>query len=480
LFLLVSSGVLCAIVMTWRPDVAFYFLPTRGWELAIGSLGVFLLKYQQTEIWARRFFWPSLTILLALPVFPLSNTHPGIDAWLVCCATLIVILAGHPWLNRGSVVGLLARVGDWSYSLYLVHWPIIALASNVWVGDLPTWAKWAGVVLSIGLAWLQYRFIENPIRNARIEPTWPRATAIAFGSAALMLVPFVFLRSSFAQQEYVDIRRGNTGLSPACAFNIQFQSSDECQTAPEPKLLVWGDSYAMHLVPGIKKEIGPVGLVQATKYVCGPLIGVSPIAQFTGATQNLNWAKGCIDFNDSVLEYLKKTPSIETVVLSSVFKQYMTTADFRNLVRTDVGLREETGNSDAALLGLGRTVKAVRDLGKKVVVIAPPPAMDWDAGRCAERLLRSMPSLGPDSDCVTKDSDYQSKRNNVITFLNKLPSQLGVEVISFDEILRSGSGYIPTIDGEILFITNGHISYRGAEILANKMRLGEKIINLAK
>jgi hypothetical protein len=480
LFLLVSSAVLCIGVMTWRPDVAFYFLPTRGWELAIGSLGVFLLKYQQTEMWARRFFWPSLTILLALPVFPLSNTHPGIDAWLVCCATLIVILARHPWLNKGSVVGILARVGDWSYSLYLVHWPIIALASNVWVGDLPAWAKWIGVALSIGLAYLQYRFIENPIRNARIEPTWPRAALIAFGSGALMLVPFIFLNSSLARQEYVDIRRGNTGLASACAFGEKFQPSDQCQTSSAPKVLVWGDSYAMHLVPGIKNEIRAAGLVQATKYVCGPLLGLAPIAHYTGATQNRNWSEECMAFNDSVVDYLKKTPSIQTVVLSSVFKQYMTTADFHNLVRTDSGLLEKPGTVDAALEGVGRTVNAIRDLGKRVVVVAPPPAMDWDAGRCAERLLRGMPTLGNDADCVTKDIDYREKRKNVLSFLQKLPDKINVSVIFFDDVLRLGDGYEPLHDDEIIFISNGHLSHRGSEILAKKIQLGDQIFRLAR
>ena len=142
LLVLVASAVLCMAVMAWKPDVAFYMFPTRAWELAVGSLGVFLHRHPKTEIWARHLFWPALLLMLVLPVFPLSSKHPGIDAWLVCWATLVVILAQYPLMNRGRVVGVLARVGDWSYSLYLVHWPIFALASNVWVGDLPVWVKW--------------------------------------------------------------------------------------------------------------------------------------------------------------------------------------------------------------------------------------------------------------------------------------------------------------------------------------------------
>lgn len=480
LLVLLASFALCIGVMMWKPDVAFYLFPTRAWELAIGSLGVFFHRHPQTETWARRLFWPALSLLIVLPVFPLTNKHPGIDAWLVCWATLVVILAHHPWMNRGRVVGALAKVGDWSYSLYLVHWPIFALASNVWIGDFPLWVKWSGVGLSFLLAWLQYAFIENPIRHARIALSWTRAAAIACGSGALMLLPFLFLSSSAARHEYADIRRGNTGLSPVCAFKGSFQASAECQSTNDPTTLVWGDSYAMHLVPGIKRELGSEGLVQATKYVCGPLLGVAPIAHFTGATQNRLWSEECMVFNDSVLDYLKKTPSIRTVVLSSVFKQYMTPADFHNLVRTGAGLQEEEGTIETALQGLGRTVDSVRALGKTVVVIAPPPAMDWDAGRCAERILRGMPTLGSDADCVTKDVDYQRKRANVLTFLRQLSDRSGVEVIMFDEALRAGSGYMPIADGKILYIANGHLSYEGSEYLAHKMQLREGIYRTAK
>ena len=480
LLVLLASAALCMGVMTWRPDVAFYLFPTRAWELAIGSLGVFLYRHPKTEPWARLLFWPALLLMLVLPVFPLSNKHPGLDAWLVCWATLVVILAHHPLMNRGKVMGALTKVGDWSYSLYLVHWPIFALAANVWVGDLPIWAKWAGVALSIALAWLQYTFIENPIRHVQMTLTAPRVAAVMGGSLALMLVPFLFLLSPAARQEFADIRRGNTGLSQVCAFNGTFHPTVECHSAINPTTLVWGDSYAMHLVPGIKRELGSEGLTQATKYVCGPLLGVAPIAHYTGATQNRLWSEECMAFNDSVLDYLKNTPSIRTVVLSSVFKQYMTPADFHNLVRSDGGLQEKDGTIEIALQGMGRTVAALRTLGKTVVVIAPPPAMDWDAGRCAERLLRDMPTLGADADCVTKDVDYVRKRANVLNFLHQLPERIGVEVISFDDVLRSGNGYIPIMEGQILFIANGHLSHHGSEILAKRMNLGEQINSLSK
>lgn len=475
-----SSATLCFLVMTWRPDIAFYFLPTRGWELAIGSLGVFLIKNHQIQKLAKQLFWPALIILLTLPVQPISNKHPEIDAWLVCISTLIVILAKHQLFNQGRLIAVLARVGDLSYSLYLVHWPIMALASNVWIGEIPVWVKWGGLGLSFALSWIQFTFIENPIRNARIEPTMSRTIMIVCGSVALMIVPFMFLLSPYSRQDFTEIRRGNTGLSAICTFSEKFQPSDQCQTSVNPKILVWGDSYAMHLVPGIKNEIGTKGLVQATKYVCGPLLSVAPIAHFTGATQNRRWAEGCLSFNDSVLEYLKKTTSIETVVLSSVFIQYVTPENFHHLHRNETGFTEGPGTVEEALLGVERTVKALRALGKDVVIIAPPPALDWDAGRCAERLIRNKPIFGTDADCTIKSDEYKKKRANVLYLLGEIQNRFGVDVIAFDDYLRGDDQYKTIINDEIIYISNGHLSYRGSEILAKELKLGDLIESRAK
>ncbi len=477
---LVASAVLCYFVMQWRPDVAFYLSPTRGWEVAIGSLGALIAGVDKFEVLARRLFWPSLFFLIVLPIFPMSHMHPGPDAWVVCCSTVIVILSKHSFLDHGRLNGVLSKVGDWSYSLYLVHWPVFAFMSNIWMGDLPNLAKFAGLFIAFLLGLLQYRYIENPIHRASINFSWQKVGILTGVTCMLMVMPFLFYKSQLFRSEYVEIRQGNTGLSPKCAFRDQFTPIAECRTSEAPKTLVWGDSYAMHIVSGLseQKELG--GLIQATKYVCGPLLGVAPISHAVGGTQNRRWAEECIAFNDSVLNYVINNPSIEIVILSTMFRQYMTADVFHNLLRGNAGFFEEAGTIDVTMRGLAHTVERLRAHGKKVVLIAPPPALDWDAGRCAERIQRGLFVLGPYADCVTKDIDYQIKRSNVLTLLQKIPSQLGVDVISFDDALRSGDGYAPTIDGQIIFIANGHISNAGSVVLAKRMALGSKIITVAK
>jgi peptidoglycan/LPS O-acetylase OafA/YrhL len=470
------SFALCLVMGLIRPDIAFYLFPTRAWELGVGSLGAFIIGRVDVQGLAKPLFWPALVTIVILPIWPIGGQHPGIDALLACCATLIVILRGHHFLDS-SAIKPLAFVGDISYSLYLVHWPLFALATNVWVGELPFSAKLTGIILSLVLAWLQYRYVEDPIRRAKVSFTWARTALVTICSALVVVMPFAAVSLGRAPQSYVEARRGNTGLGPACISNDpflghrKFDPPQSCMTSATPTMLIWGDSYAMHLVPGMVMARGGENIVQATKYVCGPLLGIAPLGHFTGTTQNRRWAKSCLDYNQEVVEFLRKTPSIKIVVLSSVFKQYMTASEFHLLARNANAESEIDGGIAPAIAAINTTIKVVRAMGKKVVIIAPPPALDWDAGMCSERRLRGLLSLGDHTDCIIDDKAYQEKRALVLQFLKRITSELETNVIMFDDVLRQGDGYQTANDGTIWYIANGHLSYQGSKDLAYKMDL---------
>jgi peptidoglycan/LPS O-acetylase OafA/YrhL len=471
---IVSLSLCIGFSLYWRPSVAFYFFPTRAWEMGLGSLGAFLIMKPVAQSAAARLFWPSIAVLLILPIWPFGGLHPGIDAVLACTATLIVILRGHP-VMQGALTKPLAFVGDFSYSLYLVHWPLFALLANVWIGDVPLWLKLAGLLASLILAYAQYRYVEDPIRKWQIAFTWKRAGMAALVSASVVALPFVAIQMGMAPEKYEFARRGNTGLGQNCVSDTAFAPKPACMSTTTPDTIIWGDSYAMHLIPGLDATRGSHSIIQATKYLCGPLLNIAPVGHVVGSTQNLPWARGCLDFNTSVLDYLSKSPSIKTVVLSSVFKQYMTASEMHILRRSAHIELEGPGGIKVALQGMSDTVIALRQMGKRVIVIAPPPALDWDAGLCAERKQRGLPTFGSFASCNIPDADYKEKRELVLSFLAELPKNMGVHVIMFDEALREGAGYSTMQGKTINYIANGHLSYTGSVMLANKMQMWDVI-----
>lgn len=477
---LVGSGIACIVIGLWKPQIAFYFFPTRAWELAIGSLGALIAQRAWVERPARLLFWPAIAALIILPIFPIGGLHPGIDAALACLATLVVILRRHPLSDRRAVRPI-AFVGDFSYSLYLVHWPLFAFAINMWVQSPPLWLKLALIGASLVLGWLQYRFVEYPIHKAPIGFSWRRVAAGLGISASVIAVPYAAIAMGVAPARYVQERRGNTGLGDACVSDTSYAAKPACMTAAPPTLLVWGDSYAMHLIPGIVATRLPAQqVVQATKYVCGPLTGVAPVGHFVGSTQNSAWAKGCLNYNNDVLAYLRANPSIRTVAVASVFKQYLTPELFHVTVGTPAANREQPSSEDIAIAGLGNTVRAIRAMGRRVVVIAPPPALDWDAGLCAERRLRGLPTYGKYADCSVPDDEYKALRAPVLRFMQRAERDLGVDVLMLDDALRVGNGYAASAEGRIVYIANGHLSYWGSEYVARRMQLGRLIEQRAR
>ena len=119
-FVLVCSFALCLFLVQKKAAATFYLLPTGGGN-SICSVGALFTINGRWEKVLKLMFSPALAALLLLPTIKIAGYHPGPDAFLICLATLIVILRYHPLLLRGWIMGALGRIGDISYSLYLVH-----------------------------------------------------------------------------------------------------------------------------------------------------------------------------------------------------------------------------------------------------------------------------------------------------------------------------------------------------------------------
>lgn len=470
----------------WKPVATFYLLPTRAWELAVGSIGALISNDSRLHRLARVLSLPALFALVAIPSLPISGNHPGWDAIVVCLATLIVILRNHSLLNFTGPARMLAAVGDFSYSLYLVHWPIFAFANNAWAGDppgaLPFGVRIVALILSLILAYSLYRYVEAPLRKADLRPSTRLLTKTVAASLGLVLITTSMARFTPGNTDLAFVRRVNYGFDEACAFGSRFVAKPECRNSEEPAILVWGDSYAMHLVPGIVATSGTKGVIQATRGVCGPILDIAPIPMegVLGKGYNRKWAESCIEFNQSVVEYLAAAPSIEVVVLSSPFTQYLEPSQFRSLARREGGFSLGDVSLEVAIAGIRRTAHAIRALGKRVVVVAPPPAGSFNIGTCLERRSEGKLLFGAPQNCEIQVAEYHRVRLRVLEFLSRLPGEAGVNVFSFDPLLCDGTTCKTTIDGIFVYNDGGHFSYSGSEVIAERASLASVVQALAR
>lgn len=453
------SFALCVVLAQNHADAAFYLLPTRAWELGLGAVGACLPQLQPAR---RNTALSALALLtiVGIGVHPLDDVQPRFDALLVCAATLWLLLSAPAFLN-GAAVRPLARIGDISYSLYLVHWPLLAFAHSYYAGDsVPQPVMLALVAVAFVGAILLHVAVEVPCRRADFR--LPR-----FSTPTLILLPLLCLpllaRAATPVADWQAERRPNHGLGKICELDGPFQPHPECSAGKAPKILVWGDSIAM-LWPS---ALTGAGVVQATMSTCGPMLGISPLY-----TRDLGpaWAQRCIAFNDSVLAWLKTQPQISHVLLSSRFTYNIEPG--QNLQTRSAVVPQ---GIDIAQKALQETIAAIRALGKKPVLMEPPPLATFDVGICLEREATGRP-IGGRANCEIDAATYRTTDAGVLELLRRVQQQTHVAVLRPAELLCDAKTCRTTLDGVPLYRDKAHFSYRGVEAFARKFELEKKIL----
>jgi peptidoglycan/LPS O-acetylase OafA/YrhL len=188
------------------PAAAFFSLPTRAWQLAIGGLvALTVVQWQRLSPRAGAIIgWAGLAlILLACTRLSATTLYPGVAALLPTLGAALVIGAGcaRPVQGCGRVLGLspMRAIGRISYSWYLWHWPVLVLAPALMSHPLGLAARVFAALISGGLAMLTLRFIENPLRFAAplrrsaggslAVGGAATAVAVCVGLALLLVVP---------------------------------------------------------------------------------------------------------------------------------------------------------------------------------------------------------------------------------------------------------------------------------------------------
>ncbi len=194
---LAVTSFLAAFVLTdAAPGWAFYSLPTRAWQLGLGGLiavGSDRVARLRPAI-AVPLGWAGLAAVLAsLVVITPGTPYPGVAALLPTLGSAAVVVAGdRPW-SVATVLAVppLRFLGRISYSLYLVHWPILVLpAATLEIGQqLPIGVRLGLAALSVVAGWASFRLVEQPIhRGVRFRATARRTFAVAGAAIALVVV----------------------------------------------------------------------------------------------------------------------------------------------------------------------------------------------------------------------------------------------------------------------------------------------------
>ncbi|MGJ4997773.1 acyltransferase family protein [Bradyrhizobium sp. HKCCYLS3077] len=274
------------------PAAAFFLSPSRAWEFLLGSL-VAVAGLPAPRLGAMRMAARGLALLLmAIPILSLrpGPGFPGLNALAPCLGAALFLWSGTGTAAVArsplSPLVVLSFIGRISYSLYLWHWPLFVFARLAKPGlALDGGERAALFVLTLGVAALSWRFVEQPFRTRQFAPT-PRA---AFGFAALASVLLLagsgmgLMRSGSASDADRKAQRLDAynayDMKPVYRYGSCFTTPDgrvpeECLRVVPGKInvLLWGDSFAAHAYHGLAASIDPleVNIMQASQPTCMP------------------------------------------------------------------------------------------------------------------------------------------------------------------------------------------------------------------
>ncbi|MBF4572949.1 acyltransferase [Herbiconiux sp. VKM Ac-1786] len=184
-----------SIVLTISdPAQAYFVTPTRAWEFGLGGLLALIAVAPPVRLRAV-LGWAGMAGIVATSLtYTASTPFPGYTALLPVLSTAAVIWAGvtpERWsLAQIARFRPIQYTGDISYSLYLWHWPLIVLAPYVLREQVSQPGLWLLLVISIVLAAVTKRYVEEPGRSLpMLTSRRPRFTAlITVGAMAIALV----------------------------------------------------------------------------------------------------------------------------------------------------------------------------------------------------------------------------------------------------------------------------------------------------
>jgi peptidoglycan/LPS O-acetylase OafA/YrhL len=471
----IPSLVWSVLLSASNPGSAYFVTTTRLWELAAGgAVAVFAAHLRDIpKPLAVAVGWGGLAAAVAAGfIYDTNTTFPGYAALLPVLGTAAVIAVGPAAGPAGpvAVLGLapLRKLGDWSYSLYLWHWPLIVIAGAKW-GELSQLQGLAVIAFSFVPALLAFYLVEEPARTGRlmhqnagalksggvillatstaallftvVSPTLPPATAVnavstkVVGAKVLAASPLgdpagIALDDPGVYTPQPGQAEGGAGCM-ATPTEDAIRTCDVGDLSSSVHAVLVGDSHADQWVDALD-EIATQRkwrLTLVTKSRC----------PYTSLTVTSSFAASCEAWNRNVAAYLAtKRPA---VIITSQAEYGVTTPN---------GALAHARSARVMAADMKSNYGKLIEAGTKVVVLLNTPGPRINMGdcisgnggrlkKCAVPRSKAMQGIGVAQTAVAK----------------ALPD---VSLINLNDAICPVDPCAPVIGGVLVYIDNNHIT----------------------
>ena len=395
--LLAAAGLL-SIAMAQQfalshPVADFYFLPTRAWELALGSLVAFYVMrdggHDEHARTSEALSALGLTMVAyAVLAYSRLTPFPSLYALVPTGGAALVIVFARPGTLAHALLRsrLLVGIGLISYSAYLWHQPLFAFAGCLSLGSPRASVYVALTGAAFALAYLSWRFVERPFRQSGRISRKAIFVVAAVGTLIFVSIGVAGVYANgFPGRHILPAQITRTLERPTasdeCYDNPNVDSSANwlCQIGnrrSEPSFLLVGDSHALallHVFDEVASRSNLAGLF-AGDSGCPPLVDVH-------AMRGPQYEKSCYLLNQRIVEFAKSS-GIKKVILAGRWTRY---TDGNNYEGDDLiylglsGQEKPSKQSSRAAFehGVKATASLYESMGADVYLIEQVPLQEY-------------------------------------------------------------------------------------------------------
>ncbi len=438
-----------------QPSNAFFLLPTRIFEFAIGAACVWFIKFQPRnkavlEVLA---LIGLAMIIWATGRFNSTTLFPSYHALIPCIGTALLIYAG-----QAPLTGLLLRnpiavgLGRISYSVYLIHWPLIVFYKYWLFTPISDNESWALLALSIIFGAVMWKFIETPFRS-KAQTTGTDSIRFAAPMLALLLsfvAASIWGNKGFPSRFPAELFMTNDEISAErsrywTAFDNVKASTILDGTAGQKRIVIMGNSHGVDLVYAMRSN----GL--------------------TGHITFLQTGYKCFNFGTPLVE--QDSEYCASTKMANLSNDQWSNTDF-------VFLHDHWPKSD--MTDLRKTLLEIRRLtSAKIYVFGPKMTYSKDPFEIAREHRRLAYVRSASLNQFSKDFEMRSDKVMLNNDLKQLLSQEDIRTknIYFVDMLEAqcGSkldecGIFSDKDSKFLYFDASHFTARGAAELGTKLK----------
>lgn len=304
----------------------FYLLPFRVFEFICGSVLVFMPSVRLMQNWIANILILVGLALVAFSIYSFDQftVFPSVNALVPCIGTMLLIRYGH--LGTLQIIynnTVFVKIGLFSYSLYLVHWPIIVFWKYLQVVPQLTFLSVIAITaLSILLGFLSYRFIELPFREPQQGIKVIKHPRIFLGAFIATAIVGLSMHMNQGWSWRIPDTENWTTSTKSLNFKTQYYGGEGYPRygpiAPykNATIIVIGDSHGLHYAEGLNKVLSKEGVNSFISAGTSCL----HLPNFTRKMLSQDYDQACPHAFNKALQAIEKNKDIKLVIIAQRWK----------------------------------------------------------------------------------------------------------------------------------------------------------------